>query len=277
MRTLSYFDWAKACDIPEPELLEKFSSNAHWLLPQMLAFLANNIRLKRNDDGKISMSAIILEIGNTLRGEGYAFEDGNSVSSDMLLGMFKILSTNPRGKIFPAKASQNKPLYSEYCAAVPLFMSAFKKYRDVKYEEWDWSDPKLSLVLNKDILALAPYISDSEKFNTDCHWSRDELLQLRVDAMFDPKKGRSSSPESVHRLTAVSDVEFRKLPILLGMSLLQLWCFAPSLRTKYGIYDVTSPDTAPEPFDSADILADSLGSPVGNSLGSKNSMDVWFS
>lgn len=130
---------------------------------------------------------------------------------------------------------------SEYCALVPLIMSAFKKMQGIPYN--DWINTKWVMPEN---LYSAAHCDVPD-------YTLDELLQFRVRGM---KAGQA--PHNCYGVYHLSEPVPRDnneelpgvctLPNLARMMVLQTWCAHPQNRNKYMILNPEDWDDMPEPL-----------------------------
>lgn len=152
-----------------------------------------------------------------------------NLTNDWEIGLYKLLSLVPRGDLL----SSGQTKVPQYCALVPLYLAAFKKYRDVPYSSWKDSDISL----------LAPQLDSAMRTDTD-HPSRSTTQQERAEALSVALKGRSAQTTySIYPLPP-----FNTLHILAKAMVLQSWCAHPANRNKYMILDPWDWDAMPEPI-----------------------------
>lgn len=229
-----------------------FANNASWALPQLMAFLGSKIPLKKGENGLISFSLTLEAIKDAVNHQALELTPGNPLTKDEMLGILSVCRAIPRGKILGAiKQSSEQGL--RYSAGVPLFCSAFKEFRDVKYADWDWEDEAAKYFLDGDMLTCSAY------FNTDFSeaFSRETLLKYRENALL-IKSGKKAGDFRVPELTAsvygVSDKDFTSLPRLLKLALTQLWIYSPVFQSKYIISNFTHLDSPAIPLVSTEIV-----------------------
>ena len=165
------------------------------------------------------------------------------------IGIYYFLLSNSR-----ALSKQYTKGNSEYCALVPLILSAFKKYQDIPYSSWDRENIHY-LVDNNLCTAMLCELMP---------WTTEELLEYR-NLGLTVKSGKSAgtvkSPISTYGITGVpeeidSKTTISYLPKLAKMMLCQTWCAHPSNRNKYMILDPSDWDNMPEPLVDAEPIKD---------------------
>ena len=291
VKSLAKVNWAglKNLNTLDPDEQDKqiliCKANTATVLPQLMAFFSSNIKLIREvgedaapnpyqDKGAFlpweekdvivdtTPARGLINIDKTLQafvdkiqaGKVY-FDSGENVTLDIFTGMLRLCALDPRGKVLPIKTIQLKS--TRYAVNVPLFYSAFKEYRDVGYEEWDWAnastralaitlDPRTAAIIQLRVHGLGIDISN------------DELLLLRENARIirsGAKEGNLRNPQSVTSVYGAAELnpEFNKLHTTVKVMLCQLWIFMPCFRHKLGLYSVTNLDEYP-----ADIVADEV-------------------
>lgn len=138
---------------------------------------------------------------------------------------------------------------SDYCALVPIILSAFKKMQDIKYSEWE----NVSWLVPKNLYeAMTCEVPD---------YSRDELMQFRVRGM-----KANGSPQNSYGVYHLSEPVEREdgttlpgvctLPNLARMMVLQTWCAHPHNRNRYMILDPQDWDHMPAPLSNEEVLPD---------------------
>jgi len=202
------------------------ASQAAWIVPHSLALINKEVILVRNEDNQLISPKLTLS--NLFKQK----ED----NIDWWVGLFKFLTMSPRKNIL-GELTQNK--HTEYSALVPLILSAFKKYRDVQYSEWDWEDPRIKVFVDKDILEAlgSKYESVLEK----------DILDMRHHSMLyktGAKAGDFRTPVNTYSITGKS--EGCLLPRLRKIMECQVWVAHPSLRNNLMILDVNKLDSMPE-------------------------------
>lgn len=242
-KSLEYVDFSVFKQ--DPTIFKDISS---WALPQLIAVLGSNLPLAKNESGKFSFLETFKLIREKIDNETLLLAN-TLVTRDWFEGVITVLKYSPRGDILPSKAKQSSPEFIRYCAAVPLFLSAFKQYRNINYSEWDWTEEHKALFLEKDILEFSQY------FNTEIPYTREELLELREAALKPDSRGYKRTAESTAAVNNVRELnpEFNKLPRLMKLALTQLWVYSPSIRTSFMIADPNNLDALPEPLVSAQI------------------------
>lgn len=200
-----------------------FKGSASWLLPQTLAMIARCTSLVRNENGLINAQAT-MEANMDLDGLG----------PEVTGAIYRYLITEPRGNII-GTASE----YMEYCALVPLYMSAFKKYKDIPYSEWDKTN--LEYTIDKGLLEAMLAFVPAEI--TD-----DMLIEYRTHNTY------NNLP--AHKTTAIKATKepmFDSLPRLAKIMLCQVWVAHPSRRNKYMILAPYDWDDMPEPLTTQNV------------------------
>jgi hypothetical protein len=218
------------------------AENAHWILPQLMAFLGSKLPITRNESGKFSFrltSAKIQEFQGT-------FQNGKECSGKALRGICRFLTYTPRGDILHPKWSQAKDAV-RYSAAVPLILSALKEFRDVNYMEWDWTEELtyITRLVDKDNAEFATFLG------SDIPWSKAQLLEFRENARLfktGMRAGTKRSLTATTTITTTKDVDFDALPRLVKVSLCQTWLYTPGIATNLMFTNLKDLDTFPEPL-----------------------------
>lgn len=251
---IGQINWKLALDNEDSKtLLEELNIpfTAEWVLPQIMAFLTSQIKLKRNETNKFSFKeTLVAALGQIEQGQ-IRFSDGRALDKATFKGILEFLKTTPRGTILPKAAKQCSPKWARYATGVPLFLSAFKEYRDVKYSDWDWSEPAqyIGTVLEKDFVNLIPYIVEGWV----CPWSVEELLEFtKIAAVVKSGKteGKIRKLSEITSFSSVGDAEFDALKDVrwLRPLLCQTWVFQPHIVSKYAITNLSDLDTQAAPL-----------------------------
>jgi hypothetical protein len=239
-KSIRYIDWSKD---------QVDSANASWVIPQVLAALGNYWPIVKGDSGLYSFTET-LRTWRSLLARGELDLDGSPLSQEGCTKLLNWLCVNPRGTLLGA-LRQTSGEGVRYSAPVPIILSSWKQYRGVGYRMWDWSDPAKRWFLDADILEW------SHHFDVQVPWGPEVLLQFRVKALevkSGTKVGTVRKPESCSSVFGVTDPEFKTLPRLMKLSLCQLWCFHPGLRTDLMITDHMNLDSHPEPLVDGEVL-----------------------
>ena len=223
-----------------------WQANASWLLPQMLALLATRMVLAKTARGW-GFTPTLRDLGHPLdpRITMLQYDNGMPVTKAAFQGMLNVLNHSPRGEILATGWKQSTGPGLRYSAAVPLFLSAFKEYRGIKYSEWDCTDPNLIYFLDKDNLDY------SEQFYKPVEWSSEELLEFREEGRTvrsGPKAGTQKALTLTTTLTGITDQEFKQLPRLMKLALCQVWVYHPTIRHDLMITNHLDLDQHPEPL-----------------------------
>lgn len=239
-KSIKYINWGK--DTIDP-------ANAGWILPQVLASIGNYWPIAKGEDGLYSFTETLRLWKKTVQSGGLDL-DGAVLDLNGVTALMKYLTLAPRGEVV-GSLRQTSPEGIRYSAPVPLILSAWKQYREVAYGRWNWTDPNRRFFLDHDLLEW------SNHFGDQVPWDVESLLQFRVTALevkSGARQGTVRKPESCSSVFGVSDPQFKTLPRLMKLSLTQLWCFHPSLRTDLMITDHMNLDSHPEPLVDGEVI-----------------------
>lgn len=238
-QNIKYVNWSK--DVIDPQ-------NSTWMLPQILAHIGSTWPIAKVGD-KYSFTATLKAINKAMT-DGTLHLDGTPMVHEGCGRMLRWLNTSPRGEIL----GSNKQTVGDgvrWSAPVPLVLSAFKQYRGVGYNLWDWTDPHRVHFLDRDVMEW------SNHFYQEVPWDQSQLLNWRDVAMSiksGVKAGTVRSPISTTSVFGVTDPSFRMLPRLMKLSLTQLWCFHPRVRTDLMITNHMDLDSHPEPLVDGEVI-----------------------
>lgn len=202
--------------------LPQLKDNHGWVLPQVLAFFNHNIRLCRTGD-KISASATLRALHADLLESRVKFQSGKTVTSRELTSLFQYVNYSPRGQII--SGNQTLVANQRYAGSVPLLLSAFKEYRNVSYMSWDYTDPAILQLLDKDNQEVIQYIGQD--------FPDLDLLEIRElgrTIKSGTREGRQTPYTSCTSVNGIKDPDFKKLPRLVKLMLCQLWVYHPTTR-----------------------------------------------
>lgn len=238
-KSIRYINW-------ETEVVQP--GNEHWILPQLMAHIGTHWPLVRADERYSATQTIKrwVELSNS----GELTLDGVTLNLGSVKAIVQWLNTSPRGSILTGM-TQTSTGGVRYSAPVPLILSAFKEFRGVGYKLWDWSDPGMKHLVDHDIFLY------SQHFGVTVPWSFDELLVFRegsLEVKSGKYQGTTRKPESTSQVYGVADPAFRDLPRLMKLSLCQLWCFHPRVRTNLMITNHMDLDTHPSPLVEGEVL-----------------------
>ena len=224
--------------------------NQAWVIPQILANIGSHWPLVRGVNGSLSFKETIRSWG-VLMDRGELVLDGALMTKRGLTNLLNWLNLVPRGEVLGSGARQTGKDWLRYNAGVPLVLSAFKEYRDVGYSSWDWTDSFKEFLVDGDIVAW------SNHFGSDVSWDTDALLGFREGSLTvktGKNQGTVRKPQSTTQVYGVTDPEFKGLPRLMKLNLTQLWCFHPSLVTKFTIGSHMDLDSPQVPLVSGEVL-----------------------
>ncbi len=214
--------------------LAELKEMSAWVLPQVLAVVAEQTTLKINDDGQYCGRATALANNNLL-----------GLGPEWTYGVYNYLQTAPRGNILAGTQTALHNL--EYAAHVPLYLSAFKKYRDIPYSMW--STKFLNAIVDVDCYAMMTEPLKEE-------YSLEDLIHFRDVASLVKTGKTAGKVRTSNQMTTINKTGyplFDKLPRLTKVALLQVWCCHPSLRNKYMVLNPLDWDDMPEPLISTNV------------------------
>jgi hypothetical protein len=224
---------------------------AEGVLSKLSATIARIFPLVLNEDGLISFSLSMTELKSI-------FESSNVPKwnmTDPILGseiknMFKVFSSKDRGSFLPSKNTSNR-----FKRGVPLFLAAFKEYKNIPYSKWDLTDPRLKMVIDPDNLEAIEYYNSGDHVDFDL----SELETLRVLTLTTSAGVVASDTAYKCNLTKINKV-FDSLPRMVRHALVQTWDYNPNRANEYLIRnfnDIDKPATynlVPLLSDTSDLL-----------------------
>jgi hypothetical protein len=238
-KSIRYINW---------ETEEIQPGNEHWILPQLMAMIGSHWPIVR--EGELLSPTQTIKRWAAQCAAGELTLDGAIITSGSVKALVKWLCTSPRGTILTGM-TQTKDQGVRYSAPVPLVLSAFKEFRGVGYSSWNWSDHNMQHLVDRDLWDW------SQHFGVVQPWTSDQLMQFRVNSLevkSGARQGTTRKPESTSQVYGVTDPQFKALPRLMKLSLTQLWCFHPRVRTNLMITNHMDLDSHPEPLVEGEVL-----------------------
>lgn len=193
-----------------------------WFLPQCLSWINRSVTLVEGNNGwsfRFTLQNLLQKAKND-----QLWCETKMVDPYDLQGLWKTLNCSPRGSILPAKPSQTSEQGLPYSAGVPLILSAFKTYRNVDYESWDWLEgPEYyNHWLDENLAGVRKF------FSWENPYSVQELLEMRtLGSTFKtgPRQGTARNPVQITNLSNTGVPEFDVLPRLVKLIITQSWVF----------------------------------------------------
>ncbi len=224
-----------------------------WVLPHIMAFLAKPkvVILERNDDNKISATLTLKTLAENLDAGNINFEAHEQVTKKAFQGMLNWITTSSRSSILPEKTTQSSREWCRFGGIVPLFLSAFKEYRNVSYSQWDFADPKLKHLVDKSNLEVLQLIG------TPVPWDSTQLQEFLVEGRkykSGPKIGMPKHLNLCSKLNETGDEQFDSLPNFVRSMLCQTWLYQPEYYTQFGVYNLNNADSRPSEDISKELL-----------------------
>lgn len=228
-------------DLAKTHYLTAFNS---WMLPQIAAHYGT-WKLIRNESGKIDCDLTAKE----------------NIQTPWDIGLWKVCTRLKRGSLVK---SQINPEFCSYSALVPLVLMGAKKFKGIKYSEWDIT-PTCKLI-DKNLLEAMTWTftrrQEGEPNNLDFALPQydlgsEKLLELRTQGLTvksGPLAGSVTKPTSSWCLRGMRGTDLEHAPKLVGTMLCQIWVAHPSLRTEYMVLDPVAWDYMPEPLISTEIF-----------------------
>lgn len=235
----------------EPDFTH-LAANSGWVLPQLMAFINSSFKLHKVGD-KYSFKQTLLALGSSIK-EGKVlwpnsasiFGEDRAVTRVEIEHILAILKHLPRSAILSGTQTSN----TRFSASVPLFISAFKEFRNIKYSSWDWSDEYAKYFIDKEILEVINYREYPSFTNEQLIDYRNRAMMVRSGT----KAGTIRKPTATTSLYSVFDEEIKDLPRLAKLMLTQLWVYDPSVRHVLAILDPVNLDNIPEPLVASEVL-----------------------
>lgn len=253
-KTLANWDFTQYCNkntLKQQLVDSSWRANAQWLLPQLLATLGSKVPLAKTSAGW-GFAPTLRGLGSALDAGVVTYDNGMPISKAAFQGMINVLNYPTRGEILPTNARQGHGEGLRFATGVPLFLSAFKEYRGIKYSEWDWTDAAREYFVDFDMLEYSEYFGQEVG-----SWSAEELLAIREEGRTvrtGAKAGQQRPIITTTSLTGITDVNFKVLPRLLKLALCQVWVYHPTIRHDLMITNHMNLDQHPEPLVTDDVF-----------------------
>lgn len=149
------------------------------------------------------------------------------------------LCTSPRGEVVG-----NQDRHIRHSAPIPLVLANLKE-AGVSYSSWDWDDPMISTVVDKDVLDMVRWFKGDE-YQKVRDLGSDWFSKARSTALEIHSGKNAGSLRNPLKTTSVSHVKF-EAPRLAKLALFQFWVFHPTVRHPLMICGPDL-DTHPEPL-----------------------------
>lgn len=240
------------------------------------------VKPERNKNGLFSASSILDQILNS--GSQYVTSEMGNVPTIFIEKLFELYYKVPRSSLVSVPGGFTKN--TRYSGAVPWVLYAFKYQYDIKYSDWDFSDPHIGVLLGH---ALKDYIkfrvtyknifkkplpppgwapnSWLEKYGEEVPYEGgyEEWLPEWKAPIYNPKlvrlqyltHGVTGEPLSE---SAWAKGTFTCSPVLMKIRetfyihmLTQTWIFAPQHRNENMIMSLEDVDLMPDPIDESVI------------------------
>lgn len=259
-RNISELDWPSIITVAslpkehQEPMLERFRNPL--VIPQLMALLASSQFKLKSVDGKFHFGESLKAWSEHFsEGKFFYFDDGSELTKEDLQGMFSLLRVVPRSVSLPSKATQLSADWIRYATPVPLYLSAFKQFRNVMYKQWDLNDPKLEICTDKRNFQVFKYIG------TEFTWSQGKLIEFRDNSRkykTGQKAGTFRSLNQTYTVSATEDPEFNELPENVKLMLCQVWAYQPGCSTQYGLYSFADPDASAIPLVETEVFQKSF-------------------
>ncbi len=216
-------------------LLEGFASkyavpkNADWFWSQTLAKFSQ-LPLVKNSNGKYSPKRLFVD---------------NIKENEQLYALW-LISTYPKRSIFLDKQTDIK--HKNYSSLVPIIMSAFKKFNNIDYSEWDRAE--IFGITESNLTAAMLLDSVPEMTSEEILEEREYGLTTKTG----DRAGEVRNPMTSYAMYLRGTSPLAALPTLARIMLCQIWCAHHMNRTQYMILNPLDWDDMPESLISAKVV-----------------------
>jgi len=227
-------------DLDPSNLKEALAHSSNWVLPQITALLARVLVPKKSGE-LYSFRETIKDL--VTRQPNLTFDGGESISVNQLKGIFTIVRSSPRGSSLGSMKQVGDGI--RYAANVPLALAALKQYKNIKYCEWDWSEPERAQLLDPD------FFNYSSTFNSNISFNNEDLERFRENSTVfksGPKAGTHRSIAATTNILKSGIPEFDELPKLTRLALCQTWIFQPQVYHNLMIVNINDLDGPATPL-----------------------------
>jgi hypothetical protein len=198
-----------------------------WLGPQLLAHLAS------------------YRLPSTQNISARQFLDLNVLGKPRELGIWRFITKVSRSKVM---GKQTLPESLPYCALVPLYMAAQKKFNNIPYGVW---------VRNEVKHLVDQLLWDAVSYDLPADVARElqpqKLVEIRDLGLSVPGKS-PRNPKTYHSLSRIEQTALGGMPLYLKAMLTQIWVAHPENRHQYMILDPRNWDATPAPLVSSSVF-----------------------
>lgn len=259
-------------DINPSNIKETLQHSSTWVLPQVIALLGR-VLVPKKVGNLYSFSATIKDLVN--RQGSLTFDDNKVITLDGLKGIFNIIKSSPRGSSLGSMKQVGDGI--RYAANVPLALSAIKQYKNIKYSEWDWSDPARVHLLDPDFFEFSKtFYQNVDYIKTD--YNKTDLINFRETSTLvksGPKAGTHRTVAATTNILKTGVVEFDELPKLTRLALCQTWIFQPQVYHNLMIVNLQNLDEPAEPLVPTTVIQSISTNTSGSGIPTANQENDW--
>ena len=144
---------------------------------------------------------------------------------------------------------------------MPLALAALKQYKNICYDEWDWTDPAKKMFLDKDMLEMSETFGLTIPYSDDpVHFDQETLLDYQSNSRL-VKTGKTAGKirllNSTVSITKTGYHTFDNLPRFTKLALCQTWIFQPCHYHNLMISNLLDLDAPPVPLISTEVVQQS--------------------
>ncbi len=228
------------------------------VLPQLMTLLGSpNFKLIRNSEGYISTINSLTEWSVAATEGRLKFLTGQILTKNALAGIFAFLRVAPRSIILPDRVKQISPEWLRFSGAVPLVLSAFKEYRNVKYSDWDF-DTEDEIQRIGDILCDPNSMGVLEWLYSSIDIPKEDLLAYREIARLYKSGAKKDTKRTLNQTYSISSIpdapKFNALPPYVRLLLCQTWLYQPGYYNPMMIVNLEEPDDKASPLVDSEVF-----------------------
>lgn len=130
--------------------------------------------------------------------------------------------------------------FPEFSRLVPIMLATMKQLHNINYEDWDFSDPAMEFMMNKDLFETIQF-RDKDFSEVDITALTEAVLTVKTTG-----KVYSATQYPSSKNVWVTDEINVSATKPLALMLTKVWVASPGIRTKYMVLDPNNWDYMPE-------------------------------
>lgn len=233
------------------ESLDKTTEAANSISARVIGDFAKEHNLKSHDSWEWFGPQLLAHLASyrlpsTQNISARQFLDLNVLGKSREMGLWRFITKASRSKIM---SKQTQPECLPYCALVPLYMAAQKKFNNIPYSVW---------VRHEVRYLVDPILWEAISYDLPADVVRElqpqKLVEIRDLGLSVPGKPPRNA-KTYHNLSRIEHTMLGGLPLYLKAMLTQIWVAHPDNRHQYMILDPRDWDATPAPLVSSSVFA----------------------